>query len=105
MLSPSLSLSLSLSLLLAYSFCGDMGVWGFLEKKRRCLLTERGGGFVFVQRDFETAANRACDNQKNVCADAANNGTGAFKVGDCDKQSGEFVLLLSSPASWRCYGV
>ncbi|KAK3906611.1 hypothetical protein C8A05DRAFT_40639 [Staphylotrichum tortipilum] len=38
-------------------------------------------------RDFETAANRACDNQKNVCADFANNGTGSFKVGDCDQQS------------------
>jgi hypothetical protein len=45
------------------------------------------------QRDFETAANRACDNQKNVCADFANNGTGSFKVGDCDQQSGESVPL------------
>jgi hypothetical protein len=42
------------------------------------------------QRDFDTAANRACDNQKNVCADLANNGTGSFRVGDCDQQTGEF---------------
>ncbi|KAL2269525.1 hypothetical protein VTJ83DRAFT_1709 [Remersonia thermophila] len=37
--------------------------------------------------DFESAANRACDNQKNVCANLANNGTGNFKVGDCDLQN------------------
>ncbi|KAL1836659.1 hypothetical protein VTJ49DRAFT_4809 [Mycothermus thermophilus] len=37
--------------------------------------------------DFEAAANRACDNQKNVCANLANNGTGNFKVGDCDLQN------------------
>jgi len=42
--------------------------------------------------DFETAANRACDNQKNRCAEIANaNGGqgGQFSVGDCDRQSGE----------------
>ncbi len=47
------------------------------------------------QRDFETAANRACDNQKNQCADVANSGSASFKVGDCDRQSGE---LASSPS-------
>ncbi|KXX82584.1 hypothetical protein MMYC01_200784 [Madurella mycetomatis] len=40
--------------------------------------------------DYETAAIRACDNQKNVCADLANNGTGSFSVGECDQQTGEF---------------
>ncbi|KAK4117460.1 hypothetical protein N656DRAFT_764676 [Canariomyces notabilis] len=38
-------------------------------------------------RDYQTAANRACDNQKNACADLANNGTGAFSVGECDQQT------------------
>ncbi|KAK1758503.1 hypothetical protein QBC47DRAFT_143217 [Echria macrotheca] len=37
--------------------------------------------------DFETAANRACDNQFNKCADVANSGNAGFKVGDCDKQN------------------
>ncbi|KAJ2900341.1 hypothetical protein MKZ38_002474 [Zalerion maritima] len=37
--------------------------------------------------DFQTAANRACDNQKNECADLANNGGGEFEVGDCDSQN------------------
>lgn len=37
--------------------------------------------------DFKTAANRACDNQFNQCADAANSKTGNFAVGDCDRQT------------------
>ncbi|OIW30550.1 hypothetical protein CONLIGDRAFT_642637 [Coniochaeta ligniaria NRRL 30616] len=37
--------------------------------------------------DFKTAANRACDNQHNACADLANNKTGKFTVGQCDQQS------------------
>ncbi|KAK3363564.1 hypothetical protein B0T25DRAFT_47598 [Lasiosphaeria hispida] len=37
--------------------------------------------------DFKTAAIRACDNQFNTCADIANNKTGTFSVGDCDKQT------------------
>ncbi|KAL2149905.1 hypothetical protein VTH82DRAFT_7581 [Thermothelomyces myriococcoides] len=38
--------------------------------------------------DYETAANRACDNQKNSCADIANNDPGAsFEVSDCDRQN------------------
>ncbi|KAM7220993.1 hypothetical protein V8F06_003555 [Rhypophila decipiens] len=38
--------------------------------------------------DFESAANRACDNQKNECAQIANNqgGNGAFSVNECDRQ-------------------
>jgi len=36
--------------------------------------------------DFRTAANRACDNQFNACADVANKKQGNFAVGDCDKQ-------------------
>ncbi|KAK2047831.1 hypothetical protein LZ31DRAFT_539348 [Colletotrichum somersetense] len=43
--------------------------------------------------DFATAANRACDNQKNKCADAANSGSQNFKVSDCDKQSGKLVSV------------
>ncbi|KAK0387812.1 hypothetical protein NLU13_4057 [Sarocladium strictum] len=42
--------------------------------------------------DFESAFNRACDNQKNACADKANKGGGNFKVGDCDKQNGSDAL-------------
>ncbi|KAK1985901.1 hypothetical protein LZ30DRAFT_746844 [Colletotrichum cereale] len=37
--------------------------------------------------DFATAANRACDNQKNKCSNAANNGSPKFAVSECDKQS------------------
>ncbi|KAK4200326.1 hypothetical protein QBC40DRAFT_72570 [Triangularia verruculosa] len=39
--------------------------------------------------DFETAGNRACDNQKNACAKIANEGDqrdGALTVGECDRQ-------------------
>ncbi|KAK3693778.1 hypothetical protein B0T22DRAFT_50898 [Podospora appendiculata] len=50
--------------------------------------------------DFETAATRACDNQKNECAQAANNKTGSFAVGDCDKQQVECKRVASAtPAS------
>ncbi|KAH6645844.1 hypothetical protein BKA67DRAFT_87743 [Truncatella angustata] len=38
--------------------------------------------------DFSTAAQRACDNQKNQCADIANSQKdGSLKVGDCDQQN------------------
>ncbi|KAH6697551.1 hypothetical protein F5X68DRAFT_272446 [Plectosphaerella plurivora] len=36
--------------------------------------------------DFNTAADRACDTQKNACAEAANNG-GSHQVSDCDQQN------------------
>ncbi|KXJ94016.1 hypothetical protein Micbo1qcDRAFT_220617 [Microdochium bolleyi] len=37
---------------------------------------------------FSAAADRACDNQKNKCADAANAGRNrAFSVGECDQQN------------------
>ncbi|KAH6855130.1 hypothetical protein B0I37DRAFT_48409 [Chaetomium sp. MPI-CAGE-AT-0009] len=62
--------------------------------------------------DFDTAANRACDNQKNLCADMANNGGGNFEVGDCDRQTGEFEFpplpvrpprpALPCPAGHQC---
>jgi len=53
-------------------------------------------------RDFETAASRACDNQKNTCANMANNGSGAsFKVGDCDQQNGE--SRPQPPFSPKCF--
>lgn len=54
------------------------------------------------QRDFETAANRACDNQKNVCADIANNGPGNLRVNDCDDQTGESVPLQADDISCMC---
>ena len=38
-------------------------------------------------RDFNSAANRACDNQFNQCAGLANRKAGNFEVGDCDKQN------------------
>ncbi len=41
------------------------------------------------QTDFESAANRACDNQHNSCADLANSKQGNFAVSDCDKQDSE----------------
>ncbi|KAK3336190.1 hypothetical protein B0T19DRAFT_31963 [Cercophora scortea] len=50
--------------------------------------------------DFQTAANRACDNQKNACAQAANNKSGNFAVGECDKQQVECKSVASAtPAS------
>ncbi|KAL2122064.1 hypothetical protein VTJ04DRAFT_2519 [Mycothermus thermophilus] len=50
--------------------------------------------------DFESAANRACDNQKNRCANLANNGGGDFKVGDCDVQN-ERCKAAAAAASVR----
>lgn len=51
-------------------------------------------GLTREQNDFKTAANRACDNQHNSCAEMANNKTGKFSVGECDKQSSEFLFSL-----------
>lgn len=51
--------------------------------------------------DFQSAADRACDNQKNNCADMANSGQGNFEVGDCDKQNGEFSIALKRSL---CFG-
>ncbi|RKU43644.1 hypothetical protein DL546_005230 [Coniochaeta pulveracea] len=63
--------------------------------------------------DFKTAANRACDNQHNACADQANGDRNAgFKVGDCDEQNSKckaaidtatttsFAVLFSSNAEF-----
>lgn len=36
--------------------------------------------------DFQSAAGRSCDNQKNACADAANSGKANFEVSDCETQ-------------------
>lgn len=58
--------------------------------------------------DFNSAAQRSCDNQKNKCAQQANNGGNAgFEVSDCDNQNSEssvfflklmlFLLLLRGP--------
>ncbi|KAH7316488.1 hypothetical protein B0I35DRAFT_409681 [Stachybotrys elegans] len=46
--------------------------------------------------DFPTAANRACDNQKNACAELANNGGGNFEVGQCDEQSNQCKAAIST---------
>ncbi|UQC83178.1 uncharacterized protein CLUP02_08672 [Colletotrichum lupini] len=37
--------------------------------------------------DFNTAAGRSCDNQKNKCSQAANNGPQKFEVTKCDEQA------------------
>ena len=50
-----------------------------------------------IQRDFNSAANRACDNQFNQCAAIANRKGGNFEVGDCDKQNCEFVERETLP--------
>lgn len=40
--------------------------------------------------DFNSAAQRSCDNQKNKCAQQANSGGNAgFEVSDCDTQNSE----------------
>ncbi|KAK8099238.1 uncharacterized protein PG998_012479 [Apiospora kogelbergensis] len=80
------------------------------DKKRP--FTVEGDTFT----DFKTAANRACDNQKNDCADAANkNKNAGFKVSDCDKQNNEckesiasatltsFAVLTSSTAEFDIF--
>lgn len=51
-----------------------------------------------IQPDFRTAADRACDNQKNNCAEIANSPTGTFEVSDCDKQNGGFY---AGNPTWR----
>ena len=48
-----------------------------------------------MQNDFKTAADRSCDNQKNNCAELANNGEQSFEVGDCDRQNGAFSTPLA----------
>lgn len=43
--------------------------------------------------DFNSAAQRSCDNQKNKCAQMANSGGGAgFEVSDCDQQNSESLV-------------
>ncbi|POS74658.1 hypothetical protein DHEL01_v206951 [Diaporthe helianthi] len=63
--------------------------------------------------DFNSAAERSCDNQKNKCAQLANSGGGAgFEVPDCDQQNNQckdainaatqtaFLTLASSNAEF-----
>ncbi|KAI0113872.1 hypothetical protein F4776DRAFT_334980 [Hypoxylon sp. NC0597] len=47
----------------------------------------RNDGRTFT--DFNSAAQQVCDDQKNDCADVANNGDADFKVGDCDQQDND----------------
>ncbi|RYP23023.1 hypothetical protein DL766_007578 [Monosporascus sp. MC13-8B] len=49
------------------------------------------GGFPAPATDYQSAVNRACDNQKNECARAANANKDAvdFAVSDCDRQNNE----------------
>lgn len=44
--------------------------------------------------DFQTAAQRTCDDQFQKCSQAANEAgnKGAFKVADCDSQKGELLV-------------
>lgn len=52
--------------------------------------------------DFNSAAQRSCDNQKNKCAQEANNGGNAgFEVSDCDSQNSE-SLACSLFFVFRC---
>lgn len=45
--------------------------------------------------DFPSAANRACDNQKNNCAQMANsNNNAGFDVGDCDQQNSKLLMEI-----------
>ncbi|ESA43789.1 hypothetical protein GE21DRAFT_232 [Neurospora crassa] len=48
--------------------------------------------------DFATAASRVCDNQKNACADTANdeNKKTSFGVSDCDKQREQCMNSIES---------
>ncbi|KAF9871546.1 hypothetical protein CkaCkLH20_10957 [Colletotrichum karsti] len=46
--------------------------------------------------DFSTAAGRACDNQKNKCSQAANNGPAKFDVSKCDEQATECKSAIDS---------
>lgn len=55
------------------------------------------GGWA-TQTDFQTAADRSCDNQKNNCAELANNGGGTFEVGECDRQNGPSSSSVYVPA-------
>ncbi|KAH9888617.1 hypothetical protein F4778DRAFT_400127 [Xylariomycetidae sp. FL2044] len=53
------------------------------------------GGDTFT--DFQSAANRVCDNQKNTCAQAANDsGNEEFQVKDCDTQNDDCKSAASS---------
>ncbi|OTA62801.1 hypothetical protein K449DRAFT_464904 [Hypoxylon sp. EC38] len=47
----------------------------------------RNDGRTFT--DFSSAAQQVCDDQKNDCADVANNGDADFKVNDCDQQDND----------------
>lgn len=55
--------------------------------------------------DFNSAAQRSCDNQKNKCAQQANSGGNAgFEVSDCDSQNSEFLFfLVPPPISLFCF--
>ncbi|EGY19848.1 uncharacterized protein VDAG_01864 [Verticillium dahliae VdLs.17] len=56
------------------------------------------GGAGAPGPDFDTAAGRACDNQKNDCARLANSGGGNFQVSDCDKQNNDCKQGISQAA-------
>ncbi|RYP70786.1 hypothetical protein DL769_004849 [Monosporascus sp. CRB-8-3] len=53
--------------------------------------------------DYQSAVNRACDNQKNECARAANANRDAvdFAVSDCDRQNNECKDAGNSAAFTR----
>ncbi|KAK1701391.1 hypothetical protein BDP55DRAFT_19146 [Colletotrichum godetiae] len=46
--------------------------------------------------DFNTAAGRSCDNQKNKCSQAANNGPQKFEVTKCDEQAEQCKNTIDS---------
>jgi hypothetical protein len=55
--------------------------------------------------DFNSAAQRSCDNQKNKCAQTANSGDNkaGFEVSDCDQQNSEFFFFPCDGDG--CYGM
>ncbi|ORY67405.1 uncharacterized protein BCR38DRAFT_483022 [Pseudomassariella vexata] len=46
--------------------------------------------------DFQSAAQRSCDSQKNACAEVSNNEGGNFEVADCEKQNEDCKSSASS---------
>ncbi|KAL3417187.1 hypothetical protein PVAG01_11187 [Phlyctema vagabunda] len=57
--------------------------------------------------DFKTAAERACNNQKNSCAKIANDGKDKadFKVSDCDEQNSKCQDAASSSSTIQNFQV
>ncbi|PKS09342.1 hypothetical protein jhhlp_003956 [Lomentospora prolificans] len=98
MLTPRLSILAAMSVLLVSATAIDltaelnagwkMGLHPRQASQNLQTFASSLGGVRASAPDFNTAAGRSCDNQKNNCAEIANSG-GPFEVGDCDRQNGE----------------